>query len=196
MEKETETVNQFENKIDPPIYQEESKNIFRFKFSQPFCVCLSEFSKLHQYDDRNTYKESWKLWVENNQELVDKECRILESIGYKGNIMDKMFKSGRYYFRKKTQKESRKRRVYVSIDKDVIESMDTFIESHHSNSTFKPSTSYTQFCDEFEDLLAEECIRLKESGLDDDDDIQNKFKKTFTNRYYLFCQSKKEENTN
>ena len=172
--------------------QEDSKNIFRFKFTPEFCACLSDFSKLHQYDDRVTYKDSWKLWVENNQEMVDNEYRLLESIGYQGNIMDKMFKSGRYYFRKKTQKEVKKRRNYVSIDKDVIESMDAFIESHYSETTFKPSTCYTSFCDEFEELLTEECVRLKELKMDDEE-IQYKFKKTFKNRYYLFCQNKKKE---
>ena len=35
------------------------KLIFRYKFNDMFAEQLYEFSKIHQYDDRATFKEAW-----------------------------------------------------------------------------------------------------------------------------------------
>jgi len=77
---------------------------FRFEFSKPFIHELSRFSKVHQYDERHTYKKEWAAWKSKSEiaEIMEMEKRRLEENGYAGNIEDKMFKSGRYYFRKKT----------------------------------------------------------------------------------------------
>jgi hypothetical protein len=67
-------------------------------------VDLSRFSKVHQYDDRPTYKSEWQKWT-NQEEIaqtMEVEKRRLQENGYIGDIDDKMFKAGRYYFRKKT----------------------------------------------------------------------------------------------
>jgi hypothetical protein len=82
------------------------KNIktYRFEFSKAFINELSRFSKVHQYDERHTYKKEWAAWKSNPEiaEVMEMEKRRLEENGYVGDIEDKMFKSGRYYFRKKT----------------------------------------------------------------------------------------------
>lgn len=78
---------------------------FRFEFGKEFIGELSRFSKVHQFDERRTYKEEWQKWkmVPEIDEVITKEIRRLEESGYKGDIEDKMFKSGRYYFRKKVK---------------------------------------------------------------------------------------------
>ena len=65
---------------------------------------VSGFSKIHQYDDRHTYKSEWAKWtqLEDIALTIDAETRRLQENGYVGDINDKMFKAGRYYFRKKT----------------------------------------------------------------------------------------------
>ena len=65
---------------------------------------LSRFSKVHQYDDRQTYKSEWQKWTSQAEiaEAMEVERRRLQENGYTGDIDDKMFKAGRYYFRKKT----------------------------------------------------------------------------------------------
>ena len=77
---------------------------FRFEFSKAFIQELSRFSKVHQYDERHTYKKEWSAWKSDPEiaEIMEMEKRCLEENGYLGDIDDKMFKSGRYYFRKKT----------------------------------------------------------------------------------------------
>jgi hypothetical protein len=106
------------------------KTIFRYKFSEPFVADLYNFAKIHQYDDRVGYKEAWGVWVEDNKELVSRECERLMSLEYDGDILDKMFKSARYYFRKKSteKKAPATRREYVSLQKSVLEKMDRHIE--------------------------------------------------------------------
>ena len=77
---------------------------YRHEFGKEFMLMLSMFSKVHQYDDRHMYKSEWAKWVqqENIAQAIDMEKRRLQENGYIGDIDDKMFKAGRYYFRKKT----------------------------------------------------------------------------------------------
>ena len=69
--------------------------IFRFKFTPEFTSQLLSFAKMHQYHDRVTYKEEWTRWIQNNDALIDDESRRMKAQGYNGNIIDKMYKSGR-----------------------------------------------------------------------------------------------------
>ena len=77
---------------------------YRHEFSKEFMAELSRFSKVHQYDDRQTYKSEWQKWTSQAEiaEAMEVERRRLQENGYTGDIDDKMFKAGRYYFRKKT----------------------------------------------------------------------------------------------
>ena len=159
--------------------------IFRFKFSDEFIGQLTPFAKLHQHSDRNTYKEEWKRWVENNDEIILNETTRLTELGYNGNITDKMYKSGRYCFRNKKEQQPRKRRQYVSIEHEVIEIMDTHI---NSNLDTKPSVSYGHFSESYSTQLDEEMTRLLDEGLTRDT-IKDKFKKTFKNRYFLITKA-------
>ena len=101
------------------------------------------------------------------------------------NITDKMYKSGRYYFRNKKEQQPRKRRQYVSIEHEVIEIMDTHI---NSNLDTKPSVSYGHFSESYSTQLDEEMTRLLDEGLTRDT-IKDKFKKTFKNRYFLITKA-------
>jgi len=168
--------------------------IFRFKFSAEFNNQLLSFSKLHQHDDRITYKDNWTLWLQTNDQMIDEESRRLREQGYDGNIIDKMYKSGRYYYRKKTPKqEPKKRRKYIPIECDVIEQMDKHIADNADSLTFKPSSAFELFTNEFKDLIEEETNRLLEKELSKED-IKLKFKKTYKNRYFIFTQQKSNDN--
>ena len=79
-----------------------NNTIYRYKFDELFLEDLISFAKIHQFDDRKTFKEEWKLWCESNEEFIEREENRLVSLGYKGDCKDKMFKSSRYYFRKKS----------------------------------------------------------------------------------------------
>ena len=113
-------------------------NIFRYKFTNEFMTELFVFSKIHQYDKRSDFKEAWEKWIHENSELVDSEVRRIINLGYDGNVVDKMYKSARYYFRKKsTEKKAPKdRRIYINIQKDLLNSIDRHILININNGPF------------------------------------------------------------
>jgi hypothetical protein len=162
-------------------------NIYRYKFTDEFTDELFKFSKIHQYDERKVFKEAWSLWMDDNDNLVNSEYRRLKELGYNGDIFDKMFKSARYYFRKKSteKKEPAKRRIYVGTQKDLLEAMDDHIRSNINSGNFKPSEGFDEFCKENVNLLKEEVTLLCRAGLTNPDEIKSKIKKTYKNRYFL-----------
>jgi len=123
-------------------------NIYRYKFTNEFTEELFKFSKIHQYDHRTIFKEAWDEWLKNNSEIVDEEIRRLINLRYNGDILDKMFKSARYYFRKKSteKKEPSKRRIYVGAQKELLTSMDDHINKNIHIENFKPSEGFDEFC--------------------------------------------------
>ena len=168
-------------------------NIYRYKFSERINELLLTFSKIHQYDDRKTFKEAWEIWREDNKEILDCEIERLKEINYEGDIINKMFKSARYYFRKKTieKKEPKKRRNYIGAQKEFLDTMDKHISSNIiNNSHFKPSDGFNEFCLESsnKDLLNEEIKRLQSMDIKDVTEIKNKIKKTYKNRYFMLVK--------
>ena len=160
-------------------------NIYRYKFTQDFMDELHKFSKIHQYDDRKVFKESW---VAENDELVQDEMERLENLRYEGDILDKMFKSARYYFRKKgtSKPEPKSRRQYLSVQKDMLDAMDEHILKKKSEPDYKPSDGFSDFCNTHLDLLKEEVVRLVvEHQINDVNVIKDKVKKTYKNRYFI-----------
>jgi hypothetical protein len=162
-------------------------NIFRYKFTEEFTNEMYKFSKIHQYDHRKDFKEAWNIWIEENEGLVHEEVRRLTNLEYNGDILDKMFKSARYYFRKKStdKKEPQKRRVYIGINKELLETMDKHIMNNIHNKEYKPSEGFSIFCKENIALLQEEVNRLCKCGLTSSVEIKDKIKKTYKNRYFI-----------
>ena len=162
-------------------------NIFRYKFTDDFTGELFKFSKIHQYDHRKDFKEAWNIWTEDNDDIVSEEVRRLTNLHYDGDILDKMFKSARYYFRKKSteKKEPLKRRDYIAIHRDLLDAMDDHIKSNISVDDYKPSDGFDEFCKANIDLLKEEVNILCRNGFTNSVEIKNKIKKTYKNRYFL-----------
>ena len=163
-------------------------NIFRYKFSDDFTKELYQFSKIHQYDERKDFKAAWNTWTEDNIDLVNNEVSRLTNLGYEGDVLDKMFKSARYYFRKKSteQKQPKPRREYVSVEKELLEAMDQHIMSNIKREDYKPADGFLEFCNDNIDILRNEVARLCKNGLNNTNDIKDKIKKTYKNRYFMF----------
>ena len=54
-------------------------NIYRFKFTDDVMESITQFSKIHQFEERNDYKESWEEWCKDNIELIEIP-KLLQSI--------------------------------------------------------------------------------------------------------------------
>ena len=159
---------------------------YRYKFSQSFMESLLQFAKIHQYDDRHSFKDAWKEWIEENSDDVESEIRTLNTTGYTGDIVDKMYKSARYYFRKKdtSEKEAKKRRVYVSLNKEFLTTMNQHVQSYCVNEKHTPAEGYEEFCQTHKNELADEVSYLFNAGIKDAKDISAKLKKTYKNKYF------------
>jgi len=180
-----EEINRIDNDIVTPIY--------RFKFTEGFMEELYKFSKIHQYDDRHDFKDAWEVWTEENNELIQEESERLINLGYDGDILTKMFKSARYYFRKKSseKKEPIQRRQYISINKELLVAMDNHIENKTYNKDYKPKNAFIEFCKENEEILKTSINQIYEQGITDSYTIEDKIKKTYKNRYFIFITNKK-----
>jgi hypothetical protein len=162
-------------------------NIYRYKFTEQIMEELHTFSKIHQYDDRNDFKDAWSNWVEENNELVQSEINRLILLKYEGNILEKMYKSARYYFRKKTneKKEPLKRRKYISVSKDLLDAMDEHIQKFMHEDNYQPKKGFVDFCNQQKNILRESITKICEEGTIDPKMIENKMKKTYKNRYFM-----------
>lgn len=166
-------------------------HIFRFNFSVEMLEKLNRFTRVNNYLDISDYKSKWEDWIKENEEIINEEEQRLKNLGYKGDIYSKMYKSARYYLRKKpvksntNEKTKQNRRKYISISKVLLSTMDNYIKENLSVSEIiKPSEQYQVFIDKYSDLINRECSDLNNIELSKDD-IEFKIKKTYKNRYYL-----------
>jgi hypothetical protein len=126
-------LNYYENeKVEP----EQEPNIFfhtyRFKYTNSLTEELMYFSKLHQYDDRNLFKDEWNIWIKTPEisNLINTEIERLTIDGQKGDLLDKIYKSARYYYRKKCDTQlSTIRKTNISFSPQFLDFIDTNIKS-------------------------------------------------------------------
>jgi len=165
--------------------------IHRFKLTDIVMEELHTFAKIHQYDDRRDFKDAWKEWTESNSELIQDEQMRLCELGFRGDLLTKMYKSARYYFRTKSdqQVEPKQRRNYVSVNKELLKAMDDHIKANISREHYQPKLGFQTFCTDSEALLEETIAKITDA-LTDKAVIHNKLKKTYKNRYFMITSKK------
>jgi hypothetical protein len=153
---------------------------------------LYKFSKIHQYDHRKDFKEAWQIWIEENDDIVEEETARLFEQGYQGDVLDKMFKSARYYFRKKSveKKNPKQRRSYISVNRELLDAMDMHIEDNFTKENYQPKIGFLEFCKENDILLKETISGMFEKNITNAELIEDKIKKTYKNRYFMFVANK------
>ena len=139
--------------------------IYRFKFSPEFMGHLTDFANKHRFDDTEVFKMYWDRWEvqPQNLEQINKEKEHLTRQGYNGDIRDKMFKTVRYYLKNKSleKKKAKKRRKYITLDKDFLEKMDTHILEVAIVQDLKPAHAYNNFTSISENMALID-IQMKE----------------------------------
>ena len=157
-------------------WKETMSRIFRYKFSESFSEELHLFAKTHQHDDRVTFKESWEVYIKENEDIIATEIRALQNVNYSGNVLEKMFKSARYYFRTKQKKDPRQRSNYISINQSNINLMDEYLTEDVFRVDFTPKNSFEGFHEKYKD---HEMFQLD----------FDKIKKTYKNRYFILSKN-------
>jgi len=172
-------------------------DILHFNFSDELSDHLTYFATLHRYDDRKAFKENWQKWIAEPEiaECIVNESSKLTQDGYSGDITGKMFKSVRYYYRKKPmnpEPTQKKRKVYEAIGKETLEDMDRHIlhriglafdltevadpsssESNEAKNNKKALTPAESFKDYYSSIPTENAAN------------EAKYKKTYKNRFYI-----------
>jgi hypothetical protein len=111
--------------------KKEDVQVYRFKFTPKIMNMLHEFAQIHKYDDKQTYKDAWDVWTKENEKIIQEEETRLTTLGWNGDIKNKMYKSAKYYFKNKTneKKEPKKRKKYTRVTIDLRMSIDRHINS-------------------------------------------------------------------
>ena len=179
MLRDEDPVEEKNTKINAPI--------FRFKFTEEFMVDLYKFAKIHQYDHRKDFKEAWQIWLEENEDIVQEEEDRMHYLRYEGDVLDKMFKSARYYFRKKSpiKAEPKQRRQYISVSHELLEAMDTHIRTNIGSNDYQPKTGFIDFYEANKSIIVQTFRSFFEQNIKDGEFIQTKLKKTYKNRYFM-----------
>lgn len=169
---------------------------FRYDFTDEVGNLLSIFSKEHENEKYKEFQKSWNEWTnkEEIKEILEKECDRLEKQGYENDVWDKMYKSARYYYKKKDSEKKEKIQskhtnrfstMFLSIIDEFIKyRLTNQLESENQLSLSQPE-SYNEFCISNKDHLLNEFKRLiKERGFIPEN-IEAKLKKTYKNRFHL-----------
>jgi hypothetical protein len=193
--------------------------VLRFEFSGELIEHVTAFVNLHRYDDRKTYKEAWTAWLAHDEiaTLLANEVARLSALGYMGDVADKLFKSGRYYFRQKTYgfpnlslhaeplcpKPVGVRgvlvptarpclctpRKYVLLNHQLLDAMDDHIDCglRHDAHAYTPASGFAEFCKLNLDSYSSEVTRLSEI-MPTGEAVHDKLKKTYKNRYFMMTK--------
>lgn len=174
---------------------------FRYIYTDEVADLLNEFAEIHRYDERKTFKSEWENWIANDdiKKQLHQEIKRLESMGMDDDIMDRMFKSARYYYRKKPLIEKRKAETkqpkqktpYIGFTSATLQHMDEYIQKKEKLQ-ISPANLYELYCNENKEIIGAEIKEYKKKWEDKSpnqllpaEEFIHKFKKTFKNRYYL-----------
>lgn len=182
--------------------------LHRFDFSEDLANELAYFAKVHHYDDRHTFKEAWTSWLKTPDidHLLTSELSRLKDNGFEGDAMDKMYKSARYYYRNKSKKDvtdddmikkKQKDNKYMGFNSSMLQIIDDDILHQLRLCTSNAATTsssrvplisqaqaYKQFCETHQREILNEFISLKHKHGELSQNIADKLKKTYKNRFY------------
>lgn len=146
--------------------------VFRFKFHPEVLEKMKEFGRCHRYATRQDFKEAFDLWYDKETDCISREATRLTSIGYDGDLKNKMYRSIRYYFNRKNAnpmhvsdvKENttsqKRERTYNRMDTITYKRIVNFIEE---NTKIKPSLLYDDFVQTYPEYAEDGMQNIKKS---------------------------------
>lgn len=188
--------------------------MIKYIFSEEFSSVLHEFSKEHHREQIKIFRESWKTWISNDDIQIKikeemEKMRKSNVMWTDGEIMQKIYTSARFYYRKKEKQTNKtneikqtetKTKPYIGFTKDFIKLIDNNIKEHVLQKTETETTVilhqkqiFHKFTLEHTEEINEELGKLKQkydemNVIFKPHDIAIKCKKVFTNRFYLISK--------
>jgi hypothetical protein len=174
----------------------------RFDYSHDFAEKLASFAKENINEDRKKYKTNWMFWKTTNINIYNTEIQHILNQGFAGNPHEKIYESVRYYYRKKllkptTPKNQSPKQKLAPLSNEITEQMDKHIVEYTSQSNtnkkyISPAAAFSHYCETNQTQITKEIYRLKtieenkKNNLLDPLETENKFKKSYKNRFYTF----------
>lgn len=179
----------------------------RYTYSEEVVEQLSSFAKIHEYDDRKVFKEAWNKWMEEPdiKSLIGSEVARLTANGLSGDILDRMYKSARYYYRKKGGEavtEPTIRKEYEGLPRSVLKTIDDYIYSEINRNiaetekgdnhiiTITAAQSFTTYCKLHYDVISDmlppmnDEDKVNKNMREELKKVTDRLKKTYKNRFY------------
>mgnify|MGYP001207422890 FL=1 len=157
---------------------------YRFNFTKEFQDCVVDFSKKHKLDNIKDFKNYFEIWCNENKGIIDDEFVYLTRLGFEGDIIDKIYKSSRYYFKNKSdvKKEPKKRKKYTSKNNQILK----LVYDHINNMKIraKPSVAFSDFEEKHSAEIERFKAELIENGYEEKGAIK-KIKKIYKNKYFM-----------
>ena len=166
---------------------------YRFKIiHEALYEKMKEFASFHSFEDRDTLKDSYKMWLleKDVQDLVEQERKSLMSACFdfsKEPLETKIFKSIKYYHIKKilatvqcgvsAEKSKPKRIKAIQFSKTFIELAKQHIQAHNDEA---PAQSFQSFLRLYENQYDDEMRNFEhmERSM-----VEKKIKKMYKNVY-------------
>ena len=180
----------------------------RYTYSEEVVEQLSSFAKVHEYDDRKEFKDAWQKWMEEPdiKSLIVTEVSRLTANGLSGDILDRMYKSARYYYRKKGGEavtEPTIRKEYEGLPRSVLKTIDDYIYSEINRNivetdkgdnhiiTITAAQSFTTYCKLHYDVISnllppmnDDDCNVNTNMREELKKVTDRLKKTYKNRFY------------
>ena len=182
----------------------------RYTYDREVVMHLSNFAKIHEYDERKDFKEAWQKWIEEPEikKVIMNEVARLQLNGQMGDVLDRMYKSARYYYRKKKEQSSNQtepRKEYEGLPRTILKSIDDHIYAEINEniilsdkltekvrSNISAANSFINYCRQHSGVIKEllptkevENVTYREKNLRDEIKlVTDKLKKTYKNRFY------------
>lgn len=164
--------------------------VFRVVFRQAIKEEVHAFSKVHQYDSRQDFKEAWKEWCDEHIDELEDEYKYQMERGADMTFVDllhKLYTSARYYHRKKSNRPpspQKPRTQYIRLHEELLDMMRDHIVEKLEYGIDKPAVVYNDFCEENEISVQQEIKRMREEHDMTKNQVKLKLKKTYKNMYY------------
>ena len=211
-------ITQENSESDNPLYTYVELQTNRYTYDPEVVMHLSNFAKIHEYDDRKDFKEAWQKWIEEPEikTIITDEVARLQTNGQMGDVLDRMYKSARYYYRKKkenAQKQAEPRKEYEGLPRTILKSIDDHIYAEINDniilsnkitdvvrSNISAANSFTNYCRLHYGVIKEllptkevENVTYREKNLRDEIKVvTDRLKKTYKNRFYKIKVNLKE----
>jgi hypothetical protein len=167
----------------------------RYVFGKEISAELKQFTEEHKEYDRKSYKLAWQKWTTNDN-IKSLICAEIEKQP-NADVMDKMYKSTWYYYRKKSDKNDEKqpRKKYDAFSGDIIREIEKHIRDQIQNnidvktsiSNITPAESFNNFCRDCREIVLEEINGTYGDSQITNDEVKitlEKFKKAYKNKFY------------